>query len=150
VEEKMKTFLPSEKDIKRNWWLVDAEGLELGRLASRIALLLQGKRKRIYTPHIDTGDFVVVVNAEKVKLTGRKLDTKIYYHHSGYPGGLKARTARQILESHPERLIQLAVKRMLPKNKLGRKMFKRLKVYRGPEHPHEAQKPQELDIMKIN
>jgi len=146
----MKTFLPSEKDIKRNWWLVNAEGLELGRLASRIALLLQGKRKRIYTPHIDTGDFVVVVNAEKVKLTGRKLDTKIYYHHSGYPGGLKARTARQILESHPERLIQLAVKRMLPKNKLGRKMFKRLKVYRGPEHPHEAQKPQELDIMKIN
>ncbi len=146
----MKTFLPSEKDIKRNWWLVDAEGLELGRLASRIALLLQGKRKRIYTPHIDTGDFVVVVNAEKVKLTGRKLDTKIYYHHSGYPGGLKARTARQILESHPERLIQLAVKRMLPKNKLGRKMFKRLKVYRGPEHPHEAQKPQQLDIMKIN
>ena len=146
----MKTFLPSEKDIKRNWWLVDAEGLELGRLASRIALLLQGKRKRIYTPHIETGDFVVVVNAEKVKLTGRKLDTKIYYHHSGYPGGLKARTARQILESHPERLIQLAVKRMLPKNKLGRKMFKRLKVYRGPEHPHEAQKPQELDIMKIN
>ena len=146
----MKTFLPSEKDIKRNWWLVDAEGLELGRLASRIALLLQGKRKRIYTPHIDTGDFVVVVNAEKVKLTGRKLDTKIYFHHSGYPGGLKARTARQILESHPERLIQLAVKRMLPKNKLGRKMFKRLKVYRGPEHPHEAQKPQELDIMKIN
>jgi len=146
----MKTFLPSEKDIKRNWWLVDAEGLELGRVASRIALLLQGKRKRIYTPHIDTGDFVVVVNAEKVKLTGRKLDTKIYFHHSGYPGGLKARTARQILESHPERLIQLAVKRMLPKNKLGRKMFKRLKVYRGPEHPHEAQKPQELDIMKIN
>jgi len=146
----MKTFLPSEKDIKRNWWLVDAEGLELGRLASRIALLLQGKRKRIYTPHIDTGDFVVVVNAEKVKLTGRKLDTKIYYHHSGYPGGLKARTARQILESHPERLIQLAVKRMLPKNKLGRKMFKRLKVYRGSEHPHKAQKPQELDIMKIN
>jgi len=150
VEEKMKTFLPSEKDIKRNWWLVDAEGLELGRLASRIALLLQGKRKRIYTPHIETGDFVVVVNAEKVKLTGRKLDTKIYYHHSGYPGGLKTRTARQILESHPERLIQLAVKRMLPKNKLGRKMFKRLKVYRGPEHPHEAQKPQKLDIMKIN
>ena len=146
----MKTFLPSEKDIKRNWWLVDAEGLELGRLASRIALLLQGKRKRIYTPHIDTGDFVVVVNAEKVKLTGRKLDTKIYFHHSGYPGGLKARTARQILESHPERLIQLAVKRMLPKNKLGRKMFKRLKVYRGPEHPHEAQKPQKLGIMKIN
>jgi len=146
----MKTFLPSEKDIKRNWWLVDAEGLELGRVASRIALLLQGKRKRIYTPHIDTGDFVVVVNAEKVKLTGRKLDTKIYFHHSGYPGGLKARTARQILESHPERLIQLAVKRMLPKNKLGRKMFKRLKVYRGPKHPHEAQKPQKLGIMKIN
>jgi len=150
VEEEMKTFLPSEKDIKRNWWLVNAEGLELGRLASRIALLLQGKRKRIYTPHIDTGDFVVVVNAEKVKLTGRKLDTKIYYHHSGYPGGLKSRTARQILESHPERLIQLAVKRMLPKNKLGRKMFRRLKVYRGPEHPHKAQRPQELDIMKIN
>lgn len=146
----MKTFLPRENDIVRKWWLVDATDIPLGRLASRIALLLMGKRKRIYTRHLDTGDFVVVVNAEKVKLTGKKLDKKLYYHHSGYPGGLKVRTARQILEKHPERLIQLAVKRMLPKNKLGRRMFRRLKVYAGPEHPHKAQKPEPLNILEIN
>ncbi|MDI6850414.1 MAG: 50S ribosomal protein L13 [bacterium] len=146
----MRTFLPKIEQIERKWFLIDASGIELGRLASRIALLLQGKRKRIYTPHIDTGDFVVVINAEKVVLTGKKLDQKIYYHHSNYPGGLKARTARQILETHPERLIELAVRRMLPKNKLGRRMFLRLKVYKGSEHPHKAQNPQPIDILKIN
>jgi large subunit ribosomal protein L13 len=146
----MKTFLPKKDEITRKWWLVDADGVPLGRLASKIALLLEGKRKRIYTPHIDTGDFVVVINAERVRLTGRKLDNKLYYHHSGYPGGLKVRTARQILEKHPERLIQLAVRRMLPKNKLGRAMFRRLKVYRGPEHPHSAQRPEPFDLNTFN
>lgn len=146
----MRTYLPNVNEIKREWWIVDAEGKTLGRLASKIALLLEGKRKRIYTPHIDTGDFVIVVNAEKVKLTGNKLDKKIYYHHSNYPGGLHMRTARELLNRFPERLIQLAVKRMLPKNKLGRKMFKRLKVYRGPEHPHQAQNPKPFDIDKFN
>ncbi len=145
----MRTFLPKIDSIERKWYLVDASGIELGRLATRIALLLQGKRKRIYTPHIDTGDFVVVVNADKVALSGKKLDDKIYYHYSGYPGGLKSKTAKQIMETHPERLIELAVRRMLPKNKLGRKMFSRLKVYAGPEHPHQAQNPEKIDILKI-
>ncbi|MEO0199348.1 MAG: 50S ribosomal protein L13 [candidate division WOR-3 bacterium] len=146
----MRTFLPKEENIERKWFLVDASGVELGRLASRVSLLLQGKRKRIYTPHIDTGDFVVVINADKVKLTGKKLLQKVYYHHSGYPGGIKAITAGQILQTHPERLIELAVKRMLPKNKLGRRMFLRLKVYAGPEHPHKAQNPEPIEIRKIN
>ncbi len=143
----MKTYLPRE--IHRNWWVIDATDQVLGRLASRIALLLMGKRKPEYTPHLDTGDFVVVVNAEKVRLTGKKLDQKMYYRHSGYPGGLKVRTARQMLESHPERVIQLAVKRMLPKNRLGRRMLKRLKVYAGPVHPHAAQKPKFLDLSQL-
>ncbi len=145
----MRTFLPKIESVERKWYLVDASGIELGRLATRIALLLQGKRKRIYTPHIDTGDFVVVVNADKVALSGKKLDDKIYYHYSGYPGGLKSKTAKQIMETHPERLIELAVRRMLPKNKLGREMFSRLKVYAGPEHPHQAQNPEKIDILKI-
>ncbi len=143
----MKTYLPRE--IHRNWWVIDATDQVLGRLASRIALLLMGKRKPEYTPHLDTGDFVVVVNAEKVRLTGKKLDQKMYYRHSGYPGGLKVRTARQMLETHPERVIQLAVKRMLPKNRLGRRMLKRLKVYAGPVHPHAAQKPKFLDLSQV-
>lgn len=146
----MKTFLPKKEDITRKWWLVDASGIPLGRLASKVALLLEGKRKREYTPHIDTGDFVVVINAEKVLLTGKKLDNKLYYHHSGYPGGLKVRTSREIKEKSPEKLIQLAVKRMLPKNKLRRAMFRRLKVYRGPEHPHRAQEPEALDLNSFN
>jgi len=146
----MKTFIPKKEDIRRKWWLVDASGIPLGRLASKVALLLEGKRKREYTPHIDTGDFVVVINAEKVLLTGKKLDNKLYYHHSGYPGGLKIRTAREIKEKNPEKLIQLAVKRMLPKNKLGRGMLRRLKVYKGPEHPHKAQKPEEFDLNSFN
>jgi len=137
------------KRFERKWHLVDASGKVLGRIASRIALLLMGKRKSIYTPHLDVGDFVVVINAEKVKLTGDKLWKKIYYHHSGYPGGLKQKTAKELLEKHPERLIKLGVKRMLPKNRLGQKMFKRLKVYRGDKHPHIAQKPQPIEIEKV-
>lgn len=142
----MKTFLPKQDEIRRNWWLVDAEGQVLGRLASKIALILQGKRKPIYTPHLDVGDFVVVVNAEKVRLTGKKWEQKVYYRHSGYPGGLKAIKAKDMRATHPERLIWLAVKRMLPKNKLGRRMLKRLKVYAGPAHPHGAQQPRPLDL----
>ena len=146
----MRTFIPSDKDIERKWFLVDAEGIPLGRLASRIALLLSGKRKPIFTYHQDTGDFVVVINAEKVKVTGKKYTDKIYYWHSGYPGGLKQRTFAEMINKHPERVIKLAVKRMLPKNQLGRRMLKRLKVYAGPEHPHRAQRPEKIDIMKIN
>ncbi len=145
-EIKMKTYMLKPTEVERKWWLVDATGQPLGRLASKIALILMGKRKRTYTPHVDGGDFVVVVNAEKVQLSGRKLNQKLYYHHSGYPGGLKVRTAKEMLEKHPERLIYLAVKRMLPKNILGRRMLRRLKVYSGPEHPHRAQGPQPLDL----
>ncbi len=135
----MKTFLP--KTVERTWWLVDAEGKTLGRLATEIARLLMGKHKPIYTPHLDTGDFVVVINAEKVVLTGNKWEDKIYYRHSGYPGGLKAIRARDLRDRFPERVIQLAVRRMLPKNKLGRRMFRRIKVHAGPSHPHLAQQP---------
>jgi large subunit ribosomal protein L13 len=146
----MRTFLPNIDKIERKWWVVDAEGEILGRMATNISLILQGKRKRSYAKHIDVGDFVVVVNAEKVKLTGNKREGKIYYHHTGYPGGIKSRTAGQMLEKHPERVIQLAVKRMLPQNKLGSRMLKRLKVYAGTEHPHSAQEPEPLDLAAIN
>ncbi len=146
----MKTYFPKKEEVKRQWWLVDAAGWPLGRLASRIALLLQGKRKPIWSPHVDVGDFVVVVNADKVVLTGKKWDQKIYYSHSGYPGGLKARTARQMLEKHPQWLVYLAVKRMLPKTRLGRRMASRLKVYAGPTHPHQAQKPKPIDLREFN
>lgn len=139
----------SFKTVDRKWHLVDATGQVLGRMATRIALLLMGKRKPGYSPHLDLGDFVVVINAEKVKVTGKKLKDKIYYHHSGYPGGLKQRTFKELLEKHPERIIELAVKRMLPKNRLGRKMLKRLKVYKGPEHPHQAQKPEPIALEKL-
>jgi len=135
--------------IQRKWHLIDAKDKVLGRLATRIAMLLMGKRKPNYTPHLDQGDFVVVINAEKVKLTGKKLQGKIYYSHSGYPGGLKEKTAEELLKKHPERVIELAVKRMLPKNKLGRKMLKRLKVYAGERHPHQAQNPHRIDPDKI-
>ncbi len=134
------------EEVERKWYLVDASGKTLGRLASKIATVLMGKHKATYTPHVDTGDHVVVINADKVVLTGKKWDQKKYYRHSGYPGGLKVLTASQMREKHPERLIYLAVKRMLPKNKLGRKMLRKLKVYAGPEHPHEAQKPEPLDL----
>ncbi len=140
----MKTYFAKPTDVTREWWVVDAEGQTLGRLASRIATILRGKHKPYYTPHVDCGDYVIVVNAEKVRVTGRKLDQKIYYRHSGYPGGLYQRTLREQLQKHPERVIELAVKRMLPKNRLGRKMFKKLKVYAGPEHPHQAQQPKPL------
>jgi large subunit ribosomal protein L13 len=140
----MKTFLPKVESLDRKWFLVDASDQVVGRLASQIASILMGKGKSTYTDFLDTGDFVVVVNAEKVKLTGKKWDDKVYYSHSGYPGGLKEVSARRMLEKHPERIVQFAVKGMLPKNKLGSRMLKRLKVYSGAEHPHVAQQPEAL------
>ncbi len=142
----MKTYSAKPEEIVRKWHLVDADGQTLGRLASRIATILRGKDKPIYTPHLDCGDYVIVVNAEKIHVTGKKLDEKMYYRHSGYPGGLKAFTLREMLERTPERVITLAVKRMLPKNKLGRRMLKKLKVYAGTEHPHGAQNPEALEL----
>jgi len=142
----MKTYSAKESDIKRDWYLVNAEGRVLGRLASEIARRLRGKHKAIYTPHVDTGDFVVVVNAEKVSLTGKKLTDKIYYHHTGYPGGIKSVTAGKMLKEKPERLLYIAVKGMLPKNSLGRKMLKKLKIYKGEKHPHSAQDPRALEL----
>lgn len=138
----MKTFSPKEKEVKKDWFVVDASGKALGRLASEIAARLRGKHKAIYAPHVDTGDFIIVVNAEKVTLSGKKLTDKIYYSHSGYPGGLKENTAGKILADKPEYLIRTAVAGMLPKNSLGRKMLRKLKVYSGSAHPHEAQCPQ--------
>jgi large subunit ribosomal protein L13 len=137
----VRTFVGKPAEIEREWYVVDAEGQTLGRLASRIAPILKGKHKPIYTPHMDCGDFVVVVNAEKVRVTGRKLDQKMYHRHSGYPGGLTSITLRNQLARHPERVLQAAVKGMLPKNKLGRRMMKKLKVYAGDSHPHQAQTP---------
>lgn len=142
----MRTYTPKPEDIERRWYVVDAQGKTLGRLASEIARILRGKHKPIFSPHMDTGDFVIVINAEKVHVTGRKLTQKFYYRHSGYPGGLKAISLRDQLKKHPERVIQHAVRGMLPKNRLGRKMIKKLKVYAGPDHPHKAQKPEPLDL----
>ena len=143
----MKTYVATPLDRERNWLLVDAEGQTLGRLATQIADALRGKRKPVYTPHVDVGDFVVVVNAEKISVTGAKLQEKMYYRHSVYPGGLKKRTLNDMLERRPEEVIRLAVRGMLPKNRLARKQITKLKVYAGPEHPHEAQKPQKLEII---
>ena len=140
----MKTYLPSVDELDRKWYVVDAQEQVLGRLASQVATVLMGKGKPIYTDFLDTGDFVVVVNGDKVKLTGKKLDDKLYYSHSGYPGGLKQINARRLMEKKPDAVIQLAVRGMLPKNKLGRRMLKRLKIYAGAEHPHEAQQPEPL------
>ena len=140
----MKTYVANATDRERNWLLVDAEGQTLGRLATQIADALRGKRKPAYTPHVDTGDFVIVVNAEKISVTGQKRSEKMYYRHSGYPGGLKSRTLNDMLERRPEEVIRLAVKGMLPKNKLAAAQLTKLKVYAGPEHPHEAQAPKEL------
>jgi len=140
----MKTFTAKKEDVQRRWYLVDAEGETLGRLAVRIADTLRGKRKPEYTPHVDTGDFVVVVNAEKIRVTGNKLDQKIYYRHSGYPGGLRSRTLREQLDRRPTEVIRTAVKGMLPRNRLARQQITKLKVYAGPEHPHEAQAPTPL------
>ena len=137
----MRTYMPKEDEITRDWVVLDASDQVLGRLATEAARLLRGKHKPTFTPHFDTGDFVVVVNAERVRLTGNKLDDKVYYRHSGKPGSLKSETARERMSKYPERVIQAAVWGMLPKNRLGRKLLRKLKVYSGPEHPHEAQQP---------
>lgn len=142
----MKTFMAKKEEITRKWYVVDAEGKTLGRLASEIAKILRGKHKPEYTPHVDTGDHVIVLNSGKVTLTGKKLEQKYYRHHSGYIGGLKEVKYKTFLAEKPERAIELAVKGMLPKNSLGRAMYRKLKVYRGVEHGHEAQKPEKLDI----
>ena len=140
----MKTYTAKPGEVPRKWWVVDAEGKNLGRLASEIAIVLRGKNKPQYTPHVDTGDFVVVVNAKKIAVTGNKLEGKIYYRHSGYPGGLKSRTLGEMLERRPNEVLRKAVKGMLPKNRLAARQITKLKIYAGPEHPHAAQKPEEL------
>ena len=141
----MKTYSAKPGEITREWYLVDAEGKTLGRLATQIADTLRGKRKPQFTPHVDTGDFVIVVNAEKIRVTGNKLDQKRYYRHSGYPGGLRSRTLREQLERRPTEVLRVAVKGMLPKNRLARQQITKLKIYAGPEHPHEAQNPKPLE-----
>ena len=147
----MKTYSAKAAEVEKNWVLIDASGLVVGRLASIIALRLKGKHKPNYTPHVDSGDYIVVVNAEKVVLTGQKLDQKVYHHHTGYPGGIKERKARFILEGKfPERVLEKAVERMLPRGPLGRKQLGNLRVYKGPAHPHEAQKPIPLDVAAMN
>jgi len=140
------TYVTKQTDIKRDWYVVDAQGQTLGRLATRIAAVLKGKHKPIYSPSMDTGDYVVVINAEKIVATGRKLDEKMYYRHTGYPGGLRQINLRDQLTKHPERVISAAVRGMLPHNRLGRAMFKKLKVYAGAEHPHAAHKPKTLEL----
>ncbi len=142
----MRTYTPSANDIERRWWVVDADGKPLGRLATEIARVLRGKHKPIYTPHLDTGDHVVVINASKVKLTGKKPEQKTYFRHSGYMGAEKHIPFRRMIETHPERVVEQAVKGMLPKGALGRAMRKKLKVYPGPEHPHQGQQPETLSI----
>ena len=139
-----RSFTPRPGDAEERWWVVDAEDQILGRLATRIAVKLRGKDKPVYSPHADTGDYVIVVNAEKIQVTGRKLTDKLYYRHSGYPGGLKVTPFKDMLAKHPERVIEFAVRGMLPKNALGRKIFRKLRVYAGPDHPHTAQQPQPL------
>lgn len=141
-----KTVCIRKEDITRKWFLVDANEKILGRLASEVASILRGKHKPQFTPHLDLGDHVVVINAEKIKLTGNKLKDKVYYHHSGYPRGLKSRTAGELMRERPEEVISMAIKGMLPKNKLGKAMARKLKVYKGPEHPHQAQSPEMLEI----
>jgi large subunit ribosomal protein L13 len=142
----VRTYTAKKEEIEREWYVVDAEGQTLGRLASRIAPIIRGKHKPTFTPHLDCGDFVIVINAEKVRVTGQKLDQKFYHHYSGYPGGLKSISLRDQLASHPERVLQAAIRGMLPKNKLGRRMIKKLKVYAGGSHPHQAQQPKPLEL----
>ncbi len=146
----MKTYMAKPSEIERRWFLVDAEGKVLGRLAVEVARILMGKHKPAYTPHIDTGDFVVVVQAEKVELTGKKAEKKEYFHYTGYPGGLVKTPFRRMHERNPEEVVRLAVRRMLPKTKLGRHMFQKLKVYSGADHPHSAQQPVELELKKAS
>jgi large subunit ribosomal protein L13 len=143
---KMSTVSAKKEEIVRKWYVVDAKNAVLGRVASQVAAVLKGKHKPIYTPHVDTGDFVVIINAEKVMLTGNKREEKTYYHHTGYPGGLKSITADKLLQKNPEEVLTIAIKGMLPKNPLGRQMVTKLKVYAGAEHPHDAQKPEVLEI----
>jgi large subunit ribosomal protein L13 len=142
----MKTVSMRAEDVRRSWFVVDADGKTLGRLATEVARRLRGKHKPEYTPHVDTGDFIVVINAAKVRVTGAKTTDKIYYRHSGFPGGIKSRSFEQMRDSHPERIIEIAVKGMLPRNPLGRAMLKKLKVYPGGEHPHSAQQPETLEL----
>jgi large subunit ribosomal protein L13 len=142
----MKTYSAKKEDVERQWLVIDAQDQVLGRLATRVAHILRGKHKPIFTNHVDTGDFVVIVNAEKIRLTGNKLDAKVYYRHSGYPGGIKGMTAREMLERKPEQVIRTAVKGMLPKNRLGSQMITKLKVYAGSEHPHKAQMPEKMEL----
>jgi large subunit ribosomal protein L13 len=143
----MKTYVATPATRERNWLVVDASGKTLGRLATQIADALRGKRKPEYTPHVDVGDFVIVVNAEKISVTGNKLEEKRYYRHSGYPGGLRSRTLEEMLERRPEEVIRLAVKGMLPRNRLGRAQLRKLKIYSGPDHPHAAQKPEPMEVV---
>ena len=147
----MKTYSARPGDIERKWFVIDAEGVVLGRLASIVAMRLRGKHKPMYTPHLDCGDHIVIINAGKVQLTGNKLADKIYYRHTGYPGGIRSTTAGKILDGkHPERVVEKAVQRMIPKGPLGRQVLRKLKVYAGAEHPHEAQQPEFLDVAAIN
>ena len=140
------TFMAKPQNVERKWYVVDAEGKTLGRLASQVAAILRGKHKPTFTPHVDCCDYVIIVNAEKVKVTGKKVTDKIYYRHSGYPGGQKAVTFEQMIAKRPVRVLELAIKGMLPHNRLGRQMYRKLKVYAGPEHPHAAQKPEPLEV----
>lgn len=142
----MKSYMAKPHEIERKWLVIDADGLVLGRLATEVATILRGKNKPIYTPHVDTGDYVIVINADKIKLTGKKLDQKKFYWHTGYPGGLRSVDYRTMMENTPERALMIAVKGMLPKNALGRQMIKKLRVYSGTEHGHEAQKPEVYEI----
>lgn len=141
-----KTFSAKSEEVQHEWYVVDASGKTLGRLATEIARVLRGKHKPIFTTHVDCGDFVIVVNADKIRVTGDRLDSKMYYRHSGYIGGLKTMSMRRVMETHPERVLEHAVRGMLPKNRLGRKMYKKLKVYPAPTHPHAAQQPKPLDL----
>jgi large subunit ribosomal protein L13 len=143
---RIRTYVTKPAEVEREWWVVDAKGLTLGRLASKIAPILMGKNKPNYAPNVDNGDFVIVINAEHIHVTGNKLDEKKYYRHSGYPGGLKERTLRELLNIFPDRAIQDAVEGMLPRNSMGRKMLKKLKIYAGATHPHEAQQPKQLEL----
>ena len=142
----MKTYSVKASELKYDWYVVDATGQNLGRLSTKVAAVLRGKHKPTFTPHMDTGDFVVIVNADKIEVTGKRLDDKMYYHYSGYPGGMKSINLRSQLAVHPERVLITAIRGMLPHNRLGRKMFKKLKVYAGPDHPHTAQQPKKLEL----
>jgi len=142
----MKTYIPKKGSLEKKWWLINAEGKILGRLASEVAVLLRGKKKPQFTPFLDTGDFVIIINADKVRVTGKKEEQKVYYHHSGYPGGLTTKTLKEMRAKKPEEVIKKAVWGMIPKNKLGSAVYRKLKVYRGPQHPHEAQNPQDYQF----